>query len=482
MTRQNSKQNSTREDTAISRREFVHTAAAATAGMAAFGSTAVPTLASATSFSRRPKGKDSTLRVLSIGVIGTIGGADRSQVNSHLNAEIVGLCDVDSNALSRAAQDHPDAFTCADYREAFDQHGDKFDAVIVATPDHSHCAIMTMALEQGKHVYGQKPLVHQLEELEFLGQAIKARPDLVTQTGAQRIQSPARRAAVDILKRGALGKAIEVHIAFGGGALSGGHYFCDGTLGDPIDPPAGFDYNLWLNGTREVPCRPNMVQRRWRSWWNYGGGQIADWVVHLTDVIMYAYPELQSPTHVCSRTPSSDLSYFHADRVLSTLTYPVKSDKFANSTCNFYFYDTGMQPNRAQLGIGEGDWPGGIFTIVVCEGGTLVLAPSGPLEIWREGQKTDGLTMPGLPEFENFNHWHAWVDKALGNDTPHLWCPFEAGLRCTEAGLLAVKAAKFRGQVLNWDRKTLTFPNHEKATKTLVRREYRPGFEPVKMG
>ena len=70
--------------------------------------------------------------------------------------------------------------------------------------------------------------------------------------------------------------------ALDGGALAGGHYFADGQLGDPIDPPAGFDYDLWLNGAEEEPCRPNMVQRPWRSSWKYGGGQIAERGAHRT--------------------------------------------------------------------------------------------------------------------------------------------------------------------------------------------------------
>jgi len=425
---------------------------------------------------------ETRLRVLSIGVVGTIGEADRHHVRSHPRADIVGLCDVDEQALAKASGEHPDAFTCADYREAFDKHGDKFDAVIVSTPDHAHCAMMTTALARGKHVYGQKPLVQQLEELDFLSRGIARHPDLVTQTGCQRIESNERRAAVDLLRRGVLGKVVEVHVAYGGGAHSGGYYFADGKLGEPVDPPQGFNYDLWLCGAEHEPCRPNMVQRQWRSWWKYGGGQIADWVVHLTDVLFYAFPELTSPVQVCSRTPSRDLSYFHADRVTSTLTYAVSGDSFAGSTCNFYFYDTGLKPDRAQLGIGPGEWPGDIFTVVVCEGGTMVLGPSGPIQIWREGVMTDGLTMPGLPAFESFNHWHAWVDKALGIDTPHHWAPFSAGLRSTEAGLLAVKAAKYPGQVLDWDRAKLAFTNHAEATRTIVRRKYRSGFEPVRFG
>jgi predicted dehydrogenase len=423
---------------------------------------------------------DPRLRVLAIGVVGTIGGHDRKTIGAHPSVDIVGLCDVDKAALDEAARDHPAAWTCADYREAFDRRADDVDAAIVATPDHSHAAIMTLALARHKHVYGQKPLVQQLEELDLIERAVRARPGLATQTGAQRIEHAPRRAAVHILRSGELGPVIEVHIAFGGGALAGGHYFADGTLGEPSDPPDGFDYDLWLNGAQFEPCRPSLVRRQWRSWWNYGGGQIADWSVHLTDVLFYAFPELQSPVRVCTSTPSRDLSHFHADHVLSTLTYAVTGERFANSTCNFHFYDSGMKPDRAQVGLGEGDWPSGIVTIVVCRDGTLVLAPEGPLEIWRDRKKADGMQWPGLPAFEPFNHWHAWVDKALGRDTPHLWMPFPIGARCTEPGLLAVKAARYPGQVLEWNRASLTFTNHREASRTIVRRQYRTGFEPVR--
>ena len=75
--------------------------------------------------------------------------------------------------------------------------------------------------------------------------------------------------------------------------------------------------------------------------------------------------------------------------------------------------------------------------------------------------------------------WSYIVENNL--DTPHLYCPFELGLRCTEAGLLSVKSAKYPGQVLEWDRDGLRFPNHPEATRTIVRRDYRSGFEPVRL-
>jgi len=297
--------------------------------------------------------------MLSIGLVGTIGGHVRRMVQEHPRAEIVGLRDVDRTSLDEAAAERPGAFTCRHDREGFDRHGDRFDAVIVATPDHSHCPIMTRALADGKHVHGQKPLVQQLEKLEILQRAIDARPELVTRVGAQRTESRERRAACHPLKAGVLGPIVEVHVASGNGALAGGHHLADGRLGEPCDPPPGLDDGRRLCGAAEAPCRPDVVPRRWRSWWEHGGGQIAAGIVHLTDVVVHAFPELTSPTPVCTRTPSRDLRHVHADRVSSTPTDRVSTVAFTGSTCNLHVQDTGLQPDRRQLGIGGGDRPGG---------------------------------------------------------------------------------------------------------------------------
>ena len=121
--------------------------------------------------------------------------------------------------------------------------------------------------------------------------------------------------------------------------------------------------------------------------------------------------------------------------------------------------------------------PGHIFPITAREGGVLVLTVDGRLEIWRDGQMTSGLKLPGLPEFPKLNHWHAWVDNCLGKKT-ELRSPFKDAIRMTEATQLAVKATRFPGQELRWDKPTLSFTNHEEATKTIVRRSYRDGFAP----
>jgi predicted dehydrogenase len=451
------------------RRAFVQAAAASAAGLSL-----APRVSAG--FGRRAPFRDTTLRVLGVGVVGTIGAHDLKQVASHPNAKIVGLCDVDAEALAKAAAVYPDAFQCRDYREAFAQHADKFDAVIVATPDHAHAPIMLTAMAHGKHVYGQKPLVHQLEEIVLMERALAAKPELVTQLGNQRMVFPGRRAFVEILRAGQLGKALEAHVWVG--SPNSDFYFNMGhVLHEPTEPPPHLDWDLWLGPCQEVPYRDGLAPVRWRSWWEYGTNGLGDWGCHVLDVILYSYDELTSPIAVQTHTPKPASEHFHADPCRSTITYAVESPNFARGFFPIHYSDCNQAPSRAALGLPAGSWPEQNMTVVVCEGGVIALSAGGRCEVWRDGHLTDGTKMPHLPEFPPLNHWHAWVDNCLGTKT-ELRTPFAQALRITEPALLAVKAARFPGQELRWNKQALAFLDHAEATKTLVRRDYRDGFAP----
>jgi hypothetical protein len=148
-------QDNSNESAVTSRRTFLKTATAL--GAAA----ALPSLST-----RAAANKNSKLRILHIGV-GGIGGMQRGNLKGHPKVEFGFLCDVDSNSLNRVGRELPKAAKFKDYREVFEKHLDEFDAVIVDTPDLHHAPMMTRALAAGKHVYGQKPLVHQLDELRM---------------------------------------------------------------------------------------------------------------------------------------------------------------------------------------------------------------------------------------------------------------------------------------------------------------------------
>jgi len=451
----------------MNRRRFLWTTGVAGVGLA----TIARSNAQAPSVSPNSK-----LRVLSIGCVGSIGVVDRKAVASHPGAEITGLCDIDSNAIEQASKEHPNAFTCKDYREAFSKHADKFDAVIVSTPDHSHAPILLTAMAHNKHVYGQKPLVHQLEELSMVEKALAARPNLVTQLGNQRMAYAGRRAAVEILRSGTLGKAIEAHI-WVSSPNEGGYFNVARNVGNPTPPPANLDWNLWLGPCPVVPYRTGMAPLVWRSWWDYGTNGLGDWGCHVLDVVFFGYDELVTPIAVQTDCLPSPDPLFHPQPCRSTLTYAVNSDKFAKKIFPIYFSDSSQAVSRAAIGLPAGKFPDTNMTVVVCEGGILTLTPGGRLEIWRDGKVTAGLKMPGLPEFPPIDHWHAWVDNCLGKKT-ELRAPFKDAVRITEPVLLAVKASRFPGQELRWDKASLTFTNNEEATNTVVRRSYREGFAP----
>ncbi len=452
----------------LTRRNFLLSTAAAGLGVATLG------LPRARAVSANGK-----LRVLSIGVIGTVGGTDRSNVARHPMAEIAGLCDVDSDSLARAAKDHPNAFTCADYREAFAKHADKFDAVIVSVPDHSHAPIMLTAMAHDKHVYGQKPLVHQLAEIVMMEKALKAKPALVTQLGNQRMAVPGRRAAVEILRQGQLGKAIEAY-TWTGSPNAGKYFNFDKEFQENPTIPPNLDWNLWLGPCAPMPFYNQLAPVKWRSWWDFGTNGLGDWGCHILDVIFFAYDELQSPVSVQTDCEEPAGKFFHVNPCKSVITFAVDSDKFTGKTFKLHYYDSNQHPTPEQMRIPE-EIKSGNMTVVVCEKGTLVLKADGGLTIWRDGQAEDGLKMPNLPEFPALNHWHAWVDNCLGKKT-ELRTPFKDAVRITEATLLAVKATRFPGTELLWDKSKLAFTNHAQATKTIVSREYRDGFAPPKVG
>ena len=462
---------------------MIRTTAVAAGGVAASHLFASPALALAAPMPRRAvSGKLGKLQILQVGVGGSIAPADRSELRNHPDVVFSGLCDVDSDALASVSKEHPEAFTCRDFREAFDRHGDRFDAVVVCTPDHNHALIDLWAMRANKHVYGQKPLVQQLSEVVAIEKAIAARPKLITQTGNQRMGPEGRQHAVDILRKGLLGRAIEAHVWIGGPGEGTDGYFWYGGLKDPIQPPANIDWPLWLGAAQDAPCRPGLIGLQWRSSWDYGTGQLGDWCTHLLDIIYFSY-DLPSPVSVQAHTLKAS-DFYHARGVMSTLTYDVSKQPnramFAKDRFVVHYGDQSQAPSRAELGLPPGKFWGSA-TLIVCEGGVIVVEPGGAIELYIDGKQVDFKSLKGLGKVTARNHWHAWVDAIVGGPgrktDGFVQTPFSYAAGIAEAGLLCSRAARFPQTELVWDKSKLAFTNNDEATKTCVTREYRKGFE-----
>jgi predicted dehydrogenase len=447
-----------RPSSPVTRRTFLKTGAIVTAGIASLSLPA-----------RAQVNQNSKLRIFQIGV-GGIGGMQRGGLKGHPQVEWAGFCDVDRRELDQIKKQHPNAWTTADYREAFANRVADFDAVIVDVPDFHHAPAMLLAMKHNKHIYGQKPLVHQLTELKMIRDGLKARPGLITQMGNQRSCNRGRMMAVEILRKNQLGRPVEAHVWTGG--VSRGHYFADALMPyPPAQPvPEYLNWDLWRGPLAEIPYSEDLAPRRWRTFWETGGGQLADWGCHLLDLLYFAY-DLPSPEAVITHTPKPS-NTGHTSHNMSTITY-AGGGKFAREKFVVQYNDHALLPSFAALNLPPLK-PGANHTMVVCEEGTLLLQADGLPRIFRKGSEVEDEPMPTVAPR---NHWKDWADNCLGDKKP-LWTPFDIGWRITEPALLAVKATRFPGQELRWDAANFRFTNHDKANNEILSRDYREGFAP----
>jgi predicted dehydrogenase len=446
----------------VTRRTFLKTGAVLSAGISALSLSALA-----------QTNKNSKLRLFQIGV-GGIGGMERNGLKGHPMVEFTGFCDVDRRELDKMSSEFPGAFRLTDYREAFANRADQFDAVIVETPDFHHAPMMLMSMKHGKHIYGQKPLVQQLDELRMIKEGLKARPNLVTQMGNQRACNPGRMQAVEMLRKNQLGKPIESYVWTG--SVARGHYFVDPWSDYPPAKPAPdyLSWDLWVGPiAKDLGYHEDLAPRRWRGFWETGGGQLADWGCHLLDLLYFAY-DLPSPEAVQTHTiRAADPG--HSAHNQSTMTYP-GGGKFVRDKFVVHYNDDGLMPSFAALGLPPMK-VGANHTMVVCEEGVLLLQADGKITVFRKGKVVEN---EPLPEVEPRHHWHDWADTCLGKKKP-LWAPFDIGVRITEPALLSVKATRFPGEELRWDGAKYRFTNHDQANQEIVSRPYRKGFEPPKV-
>ena len=271
------------------RRSFLKSTSTLAAGVGVAGVPGARTVARA--FSVAPSDR------LRFGLIGC-NGMGWANLNAHRRidgVECIALCDVDNNVLERRAAElqqmsgaRPTLYH--DYREMLDS--DEVDFVIIATPDHWHCLQMVHACEAGKDVYVEKPLANSIEEC-YVMMAAAERYDRVVQVGQWQRSAPHWQAAVEYLRSGVLG-TVRVTKAW---AYQG---WMDPVVPKPDGPPPpGVDYDMWLGPAPERPFNPNRFHFNFRWFWDYAGGLMTDWGVHMIDYIFYGM-DVARPTSVMS--------------------------------------------------------------------------------------------------------------------------------------------------------------------------------------
>lgn len=222
---------------------------------------------------------------ITVGVIGC-NGMGFSDLKAHLqlpDVECLALCDIDQNVLEKRAGEvekmtgkKPKIY--GDYRKMLENKD--LDAVIIGTPDHWHCLTMIDACEAGKDVYVEKPIANTVEECNLMVQAAK-RYDKIVQVGQWQRSDEHWDSALQYVKSGKLGKIRLVKAwAYMGWVHS------IPKKPDLANPPAGVDYNMWLGPAPQRAFNENRFHFNFRWFWDYAGGLMTDWGVHLIDMVL----------------------------------------------------------------------------------------------------------------------------------------------------------------------------------------------------
>jgi len=271
---------------------------------------------------------------LNIAGIG-IGGRGEGDLDECRSENVVALCDVDDAYAGRVFAKYPKARKWRDFRKMLDEQKD-IDAVVIATPDHTHAVIAMAAIKCGKHVYCEKPLAHSIWECRQLTEAARE-AGVATQLGNQGQASESNRLVSEILWDGAIGPVREVHAWCN-------RYISPRGIGRPSDTPpvpATLDWDLWLGPAKERPYHPCYAPFSWRGWWDFGTGVLGDIGCHQLDPVFRAL-KLGYPTTV--EASSSGVNEETAPLTsIVRFQFPAREQMPA---LTLTWYDGGLMPQR----------------------------------------------------------------------------------------------------------------------------------------
>jgi len=283
----------------------------------------------------------------------------KSFLREENNVECISLCDVDSHILEERAAEIETLTgqrpkTHKDFREVIDDND--VQAVIIGTPDHWHATMMILAMDAGKHVYVEKPMGHSIEECNAMVAAQKKHPDLKVQVGMWQRSSKHWFEASDIVKSGELG---DVHLVKAW--IYKGY---DEPYPVMPDEPAPdyVDYDMWLGPAPKRPFNLNRFHYNFRWWWDYAGGAMTDWGVHLLDFALYAM-DAGMPDNI---SPGGGI-FYHKEGAIET---PDIQQAIYNYPTHTMIWESGLNP-------GIGPYQRGHGVAFVGQKGTLVLSRGG---------------------------------------------------------------------------------------------------------
>jgi predicted dehydrogenase len=437
----------------VSRRDFIRAALAA--------GTAIPAIGwdrprRAVAAERKSAGEKLNLAIIGVAAKG------EDNLNNVASENIAVLCDIDAARLGKAAERFPAAKCYDDYRRVFD-HND-LDGVVISTPDHMHAIPTALALRRGLAVYCEKPLTHTVFEARTIRE-LTAKHKNVTQMGTQIHAGDNYRRAVEIVQAGVIGPVKRV-LVWQNAIVPPCQRVAQGEV------PPGINYDAWLGPAPYRPFHLSHFHFKWRWWWDFGGGVLADMACHYTDLPFWALG-LTAPTSVvCTRAELGDDEIDKAGNRLKRENEPP-----TRMQVDYQYPGRGSQP-AVHLTWYHGGWKPegaesyGLNSAVLFEGSDgRLLADYGSRKLFMQEGKEARSVEPSIPN--SIGHWKEWIN-AVKTNSPTT-CNFEYAGALTEAVLLGNVSHRAGNKTLQWDSEKLQVTNEPSANQYL-HTEYRQGW------
>lgn len=365
---------------------------------------------------------------------------------------LVGLCDIDDEQLARRKADViklgvANPIIYKDYRKMLENKD--IDAVLVATPDHWHCLQLTDSLSAGKHVYVEKPVANSVGEAKTMIKATEASGKIVQVNQWQRSQQHFKD-AVAFVHSGKLGTILNTKT-----------WMYRGTDPLPIvansSVPAGVDYKMWLGPAQMRDFNKNRFHYEFRWFWDYAGGLMCDWGVHLMDIMLWGM-QVNEPKSV-SATGGKRI-------------FPTDARETPDYLHVTYDFGTFSNTWEHYMGIGAGQYGRGHGIAFIGTKGTLVVNRSG-WEVIAENGRMESVPLALKSDVGLDLHAQNFVDVIKSGRKEDLACPIQAGATVAVNAHMGNTAYRTREKI-TWDANKGLFD--KKSANNLIKPTYHNGF------
>jgi predicted dehydrogenase len=407
---------------------------------------------------------------LNIAGIG-VGGKGNHDIQACRRAgeNVVALCDPDWDRAGEAFYKIKEAKQFKDYRVMLEEMGDEIDACTISTPDHTHAPAAFLAMNQGKHVYVQKPLTHTIAEARLLKETAQ-KTGVMTQMGNQGHCGDGVRDLCEMMWSGVVGDVKEAHIWTNRPVWPQG-------IDKPLPKeavPEKMDWDLWIGTAPMRDYNKGYAPFAWRGWWDFGCGAIGDMACHIMDPAFWSLRLYEADSYTCECIKIDGLNDQTApNKSVVKFEFPARAGM---APVTVYWHDGGWQPVRPDIvpedqKIGDGNngslfiGTDGIMTSGEYGGQSRLL----PDENMKDYKRPDKY-IPRIPQGSPYVNW---IQACKGGQPAASNFDYAAPLtEVANMGNVAIRA----GKKIEFDVPSMKVTNDKSLNKMLTKK-YRKGWE-----